>query len=148
MPQIDVTDSYNRHQCSFCSLRYLFPDGPRPLGRLFLSKNVSHRFSAILVHARMSALIFHVILIVAETTCVSFCAPWIAFSLLPFNADWCPFAFRWCSCLDSFISGLKISGSDLLTVASNCHGLQFSGSPMANYVVQYLDRLLPNTVWS
>ena len=70
------------------------------------------------------------VLIVAETTCVSscavsFCFPLIALTLLPLSAHRFPFAFRWCSCLESFISGLKFPGSDLLIHTSLHHSLQF-----------------------
>ena len=73
---------------------------------------------------------FTCILIVAETVSVSSCAlsfrfPLTAFSLNPINAGKFPFAsgFRWNSCLNSFISGLEFSGSDLLIHASLPHSL-------------------------
>ena len=56
--------------------------------------------------------------------CIVPLLPLIALSLLPFNAERFHLAFR-CSCLDSFTSGLKISGSDLLIYTSLHHGLQF-----------------------
>ena len=70
------------------------------------------------------------VLIVAETTSVSFCAlpccfPRIAIPFLPFNAGRFPFtSFHQYSCFTSFASGLKDSGSDLLIHASPYHGLQ------------------------
>ena len=54
-----------------------------------------------------------------------FVFPLIAFSLLPFHSDRFPFAFRRCSFLDSFISGLNFLGSDLLIQTFLHHGLRF-----------------------
>ena len=80
----------------------------------------------------------------ASSCALSFRFPLIAFSLLPINADWCPFAssFHWYSCFNSFVSGLKISGSDLLIHAS-LPWSSISGRSDANCVVQSLVRKMP-----
>ena len=113
-------------------LRCLFPNGLRPLRGLPF-EDVSHCFSsAVLEQERISASNFHVCSHRGGNCHVSFCAlsfcfTLIAFSLLPFNVDRFPFAFvfHWCSCLNSLMSGLNISGSDLLIQTSLHHGPQF-----------------------
>ena len=111
---------------SLHGLRGLFPDGLQPLRA------------------------FTFIFTVAEITSVSSCAlsfryPLIAYSLLHFQSDGVPFAsvFRWCSCLDSFMSGLKFFR---LLFSDPYISLPWSatyGSAVLNYVGPSPVRIIP-----
>ena len=90
----------------------------RPLIRRFFLKFVSGS------GGKDERLDFPLVLILSEATCISsralsFRFPSTALSLLSINADGFPFAFRPCSCLDSFIyislPWTSISGSSVVT---------------------------------
>ena len=126
-----MADSYTFHSCSFCTVSEISFHKDCGLQEFSLSKNLSRRFES-------------AFFVTGEDDCVAFprfFSPWwkyqafhfahcpfdlhVCIVLVSFNADMSPYtSFTQCVCFNSFVSGLKVSGSDLLIHASLYHGPQ------------------------